>query len=188
MTETIEAPNEDAATLAQQTAALTLVMRRMHAIQRDLDVLDDAHVLEVRALTDMHHQQTASERARLESFERYALNLAELMEWPDRKKSSATPYGTVGVTDYKPTLECTDRHSLAMWAVEHRPEFAEYEMTVPVRDALERFSPEEIASFGEPDVKWKELKEELKSLKHGDALPPGVVQVPAARTPFVKVP
>lgn len=175
--------NEDSATLAQQQAALTLVMRRMKAIQKGLDVQDDAHVMEIRALTDMHHQQTASERARLEAFKRYALNLAELMEW-GKKKSHDSPYGSAGVRDSGASVECTDRHSLAMWAVEHRPEFAEYELTMPARAALERFDATEIAQWGEPDVKWKELK---PTLDPSGELPPGVVMTPAARTPFVKI-
>ncbi|MDB4893167.1 MAG: hypothetical protein JWL61_5022 [Gemmatimonadetes bacterium] len=175
--------NEATASLAEQQAALTLVMRRMKAIQKGLDVQDDAHVLEVRALTDMHHQQTASERARLEAFKRYALNLAELMEW-GKKKSHDSPYGSAGVRDSGASVECTDRHSLAMWAAEHAPQFAEYEMTVPVLSALERFSRTELSEMGELDVKWNEIK---KTLDPSGELPPGVSMTPAARTPFVKV-
>lgn len=175
---------EGAPTLAQQQATLTLVMRRMSAIQKGLDTQDEACRLEVEAITDLYAMQTRHERARLEEFKRFALNIAEGMEW-GKKKSHDSPYGTAGVRDAKATVECTDRNALSLWAVANMPSLVEMELTLPLALASERFTSVEMAEFGEPDVKWKDLKAFIDPEQE---LPPGVTLVPAARTPFVKLP
>lgn len=170
-------------TFAQQQAAATMAMRRMRAIQRDIERIEDARDLEKQAIEDMAANELRPLRARLDESRRYVETLAELMEW-GRKKSHDSPYGSFGVRDSEAKLDCTDRVTLATWASKHAPQFARVEMTLPLTVAAERFSAPELAEMGELDVEWSEMK---KALHPDGELPPGVVKVAAVRTPYVKV-
>lgn len=176
---------EAAATIAQQQAAATMAMRVMRAIQRDIDTADEGLRLEKQALDQMAERQVAPLKSRLAAYRRYVETVAELMEW-GKKKSHDSPYGTFGVRDKAAGVDCTDRAALATWAATVKPEFAEYEITLPLAQAREYFTETELVAMGaDLDVKWSELK---KTLDPSGDLPPGVVKVEAARTPFAKLP
>lgn len=174
---------EAAADSAQQQMAATTAMRTMRAIQRDIDVADEARNLEKQAIDLMCESQLAPLRARLTAYRAYVENVSALIEW-GKKKSHDTPYGTFGVRDAGAKVDCTDRVALAEWATVHAPQFVRVELTVPLKDAKERFSEQEIADMGELDVLWNEIK---GTLSPDGELPPGVTLVEPSRTPYVKV-
>lgn len=180
----ISVGQESEATTAQQQAAATLSMRVMKAIQRDLDRITEARDMELDGIRAMAEMEMAPMIARLEVHRRWVLTLSELIEW-GKKKSHDSPFGSFGVRSSSASVKCESRADTAAHVAEHAPEFARVEMTIPLLEARERFTEDEIAALGELDVAWDEYKKTLDV--NAETLPPGVVKVPEARKPFATI-
>ncbi len=89
--------------------------------------------------------------------------VTELIEWPKRKASHDTPYGTFGVRKTAATVKLEDDEKLLAWAKANRPE--------------------EVMT--EESVHWGKFKRLLDP--NAETLPDGVVKVEATVTPWVKV-
>ena len=172
--------NEGHATAAQQQAAATFGMKVMRGIQHDIDRITEARDMEIAGIRAMADMDAAPLVARLARYRTWVLTLAELIEW-GKKKSHDSPFGSFGVRDTKATVKCESRADTAAYVAVHAPEFARVELTLPLTEARERFTEDEITALGELDVAWNEYKITLDAEQ---PLPPGVVKVPAARTPF----
>jgi hypothetical protein len=173
---------ERAATRAQLEASASLALRRIVGAERELDRLHATMDLQMQAIRFSYERQMAPVRARHAQLTRYVETLAELTPW-GKKKSADTPFGSFGVKDFSASVAVEDGDILTEHAVAHIPGFVTVAITMPLSEAREHFTAEEIESRGTVKVEWGALK---KTLGPSKEVPPGVTVVPARREAFAK--
>lgn len=105
--------------------------------------------------------------------------IAGLIAWKKRK-SAQTPYGALGIRHRPATVELSDADATLAWAIASRPEVVRVSASLPLSEARERFSSDELAAHA-MRLEWGALK---KGLDPEGELPPGIVAVPARDEPF----
>jgi hypothetical protein len=135
---------------------------------------------ELEAVRAHYERQLMPLRTRRRVFLDFVENLAALVQWK-KKKSAATPYGTFGVKDRAATVKLADPDAALAWAREERREVVRVVVTLPLAEAYQYFTDDELARAAKVELEWGRLK---ASLDADGALPPGVERIEAVREPF----
>lgn len=159
----LEIGHEREATIAQQQASITAALRVMRAIERDRAEIREARRLERDSISQIEARELAPLDTRYAAYERWVLMVAELIEWPKRKQSHDTPYGSFGVRKMAATVELVDEAKTLAWAMIERPDMIKTKQV----------------------LSWGELKKTLDASE--DVLPDGVERIEAKAVAYVKV-
>lgn len=159
----IEIGRESEFTTAQQMATATIVMRKLAGIQRDIDLITETERLEISSIQGMAERELAPLQRRAKELEDYVEMLARLIQWPKRKASHDTPFGTFGVRKVGASVNLVDDEKALAYALDHAPECVE---TVPA-------------------LLWGRFKATIDP--NAEALPDGVERVAEQVNPYVKL-
>jgi len=168
---------------SHRQAMAAMLFRRVRGIERAITTLREARNIELTGIAECYERQMAplvAQSARLLGFVEV---LAEHTPW-GKKKSAETPYGTYGVTNKGATVALVDSPRATEWAKANEPQLVRVVATLPLSDAMERFSTEELSQLAKIELQWGELK---KTLSPDGELPPGVQKVDAKIVPYAKV-
>lgn len=170
----------------QRQAAASMLLRRAALARREAAKLEAARDAEI-ALIEMHYAaEIGRQEARARQLEDAVTQIAEIArEAGDfgKKKSASTPFGTFGFRETAATVELEDASQALAFAREHAPECVKADLTLPLTEAREYFTDDELAARNALSLKWGEFK---KTLDPEEALPPGVKVKPASREFFAK--
>jgi phage host-nuclease inhibitor protein Gam len=161
-------------------AMAALLLRRAGGVDREIASIQRTMELELEAVRAHYERQLMPLRTRRRLFLDFVENLAALVQWK-KKKSAATPYGTFGVKDRAATVKLADPDAVLAWAREERREVVRVVVTLPLAEAYQYFTDDELARAAKVELEWGKLK---ASLDVDGALPPGVERVAAVREPF----
>jgi hypothetical protein len=150
----------------------------------------DALLAPYRAKIDQIEAFYAGQLARVArrraEYERQATQLAELAQYPGKKKSLDTPFGTLGFRDQSASVELVDESKATAWAVEKRPELVRVTAKLPLTEAREYLSESELAACKQ-ELRWGDLKKTIDVTRDAIAdLPPGVARIEPRRAYFAK--
>lgn len=127
--------------------------------------------------------QITYENRRREELLRFVEYLAQLCQYPGKKKSIATPFGSFGFRDVSPTVELTDEAAAIEWAKQMAPGFVSVAAKLDLAAAREYFTEPELAACKQ-SLKWGELK---KHVAAEEDLPPGVQRIAGGRQFYAKL-
>jgi hypothetical protein len=173
---------EEAMAEERRQGMAAVLLRRAGREDAAIAELQGTMELQLAAIRACYERQIAPHAARRDRYLQHVELVAELTPWKKRK-SAITPFGTYGVRDTSATVEVTDRKALAEHALTALPGFVRIDLQLPLAEAKERFSDDEIKQRGKVDVEWGKLK---STLDVDGTLPPGVIKVDAARTAYAK--
>lgn len=158
------------------------LFRRIRAIRHEIAETERTMRLELDMVTAHYERQLAGPRRTVALLLGFIETLAELTPW-GKVRSFKTPHGTYGVRAKPSKVEQQDGAALLAWAATTRPEFVRFVGKIPLAVARERFTDDELQSFGAFEVEWGKLAKTLDP-KRPDPLPPGVALVAGVELPY----
>lgn len=166
-----QAHRDGLASLLMRRQAEALAALTQEKQSRDLEVRMIAHRYEV-AIT-RHVERIAQLEAAVQAL---AWQTKEANAYTGKKKSRDVGAGTYGYRSYAAAVTCTDEAAYIAWAEGHAPETLRVKVTMPLAEAREYLTRDELAS-----VRREVIKADVAALIATDraALPPGWVEVPA---------
>lgn len=164
----------------RRQAMAAVLLRRAGSVEGELRSVQRTMELEIAAITAHYERRMAPLRRSLSTFLDVVAELARLTVWRKRK-SHETPYGAFGVKDKAATVKLVDPGAALAWARVERQDVVRVVVSLPLAEARQHFTDEEIARGGKVELEWGKLK---ATLSPGGMLPPGVEGVAAVREPF----
>jgi phage host-nuclease inhibitor protein Gam len=177
------APNVEAEMDDERRHAMAAVLlRRAGGVGREIEQIEGTMSLELEAIRAHYERQLMPLRTRRQVFLDFVANLAGLVQWK-KKKSAATPYGSFGVKDRAASVRLADAAAALTWARTNQPDVVRVVVTLPLADAYQYFTDDELAATGKVELEWGKLKAALDA---AGALPPGVERVEPVRETFAE--
>lgn len=162
----VEIGKEAESSPEQQQASITMALRRMAGVQRDINSVTEIARLEMDAIAQIRDKQLSPLTARFKALNDWVLMVTPLIRW-GKRQSHDTPYGVFGVRKHAATVAVVDEKATLGWAMRETESGKFFEFR--------------------PTLKWAELKKSLSADESPETLPDGVERVEATVTPYVKV-
>jgi hypothetical protein len=168
---------------ARRQAYAALLFRRVQKLRREIRETEQARDLELGMVRAHYERQITRPRAAVATLLDFIATLARLTVW-GKKRSHATPYGTFGVRKASATVQVTDEAAALAWARTEQPEMVRVTIALPLDEARQFFTDDEIDKH-KVSLEWGKLKKTLSP--EAETLPPGVVKVDGGDEPFATV-